>query len=127
MNRYIVGPFVNLENAVLRDEDFTGMNLSGVNLTGANLNRITSGNVTHDKNTKLPTNYKIVNGYIIGPGVNLTNAKLMNTDLSDNIYLSHVNAKGVDFTGAKLTGALGGGHTAAVRPLQCWLLIPESH
>ena len=105
MNRYIVGPFVNLENAVLRDEDFTGMNLSGVNLTGANLNRITSGNVTHDKNTKLPTNYKIVNGYIIGPGVNLTNAKLMNTDLSDNIYLSHVNAKGVDFTGAKLTGA----------------------
>jgi uncharacterized protein YjbI with pentapeptide repeats len=103
INRYIVGPYVNLENAQLRDTDLSNINIIGADLTRANLNRITSYNVTHDENTKLPDNYKIVNGYIIGPNVILEdNLDFRSADLS-GVSFFNVNVKSADFTGANLS------------------------
>lgn len=106
INRYIVGPYVNLENALLRDSNLNNINITGANLTGANLNRITSSNVTHDENTKLPENYKIVNGYIVGANVILEdNIDFRSADLT-GVSFSNVNVKSADFTGANLTGTI---------------------
>ena len=115
INGYIVGPYVDLENAVLRDADLGNINISGVKLTGANLNGITSSNVTYDENTKLPENYKIVNGYILGPNVILEgNLDFRSADLSgdfrsadvNGVSFYNVNVKSADFTGANLTGTI---------------------
>ena len=106
INTYIVGPFVNLENALLRDSNLSNINITGANLTGANLNRITSSNVTHDENTKLPDNYKIVKGYIVGANVILEdNLDFRSADLSE-VSFYNVNVKSADFTGANLTGTI---------------------
>ena len=49
----------------------TGMYLDGTDLSG-----VRSGGITHYEATVLPAWWDIVNGYLIGPGANLTNANL---------------------------------------------------
>ena len=90
--KYIVGPGV----------DLTGADLSGVNLTGATILRTKFHDSTGITGTPtLPANYQIVENtndppqkYIVGPGVDLTDADLTGVNLID-----------VDLTGADLTGA----------------------
>ena len=110
---YIVGPGVNLSGADLTGFDFTGANLTDANFTNATLTNVTltnanftgatftgviSGNIQGTPQT-LPTNYKIVNGYIVGPGVNLSGADLKGATLGN------VDLSGADLTGATLTNA----------------------
>jgi len=76
---YLVGPGANLTNAVLQNA-----NISNINLTGAILTGVTSGGL-YGFNYTLPTNYQFYNGYIIGPGVNLTDVNLSGCVLSTNI------------------------------------------
>ena len=128
-NNYIVGPDVDLTNADLTGEDFTGVELTGVDLPGANLTNatltgvgltgadLTGTNLTRAELTgvsgrlsappvKFPTFYRIANNYIVGPGVDLTNADLTNTNLT-GADLTGADLTGADLTGATLTGVSG--------------------
>jgi len=105
-------------NAVLNGTDLSGTDLSGANLANANLtNTILSGTNFSNANLNgvissgisgtpinLPTGWFLVNGYLIGPGSNLTNVDLSGTDLSGAI-LSYANLSNANLTNVNLTGA----------------------
>ena len=103
----------DLSGADLNGADLTGAdlyganlsaNLSGANLSGADLTGVSSGNIEGNPYL-LATNYRMIRGYIVGPGVNLTNADLSGANLVGRI-LRHTNLTGADLSGADLTGAI---------------------
>ena len=114
----------NLTGAILTGADLTGANilngadLTGAILTGADLTKslfydsviltgIKTGGIKGIPR-KLPKGYFLVNGYIIGPNVDLTGSDLTDADLTD-INLTHADLTGAKLTGAKLTGIKSGG------------------
>ncbi len=118
----------NLSNANLTDANLTGVGLTGANLTGANLTNanlngvgltgatltnavltgVQSGGVTGTP-AALPTNWQEVDGYLVGPGANLTNAVLNGANLTTanltDAVLNGANLTGANLTTANLTGA----------------------
>jgi uncharacterized protein YjbI with pentapeptide repeats len=87
----------DLSNENLSGIDFTGATLTGANLAGANLTDATltgvvSGGLTTTP-TELPGDWRLVDGYLAGPGANLAGADL------------YVPGAGADFTSADLRGA----------------------
>jgi uncharacterized protein YjbI with pentapeptide repeats len=108
-NGFLVGPKadlsgadltgVSLERADLTGVDFTGANLTGVNLAGAKLAGVTSGGITGQP--VLPAGWRLVNGYLIGPGANLTGLDLTGLDLSA-ADLTGVQSGNNDCTGCTL-------------------------
>lgn len=79
-------------------------NLNGVNLTGSILTGDAgSGEIQSRGNTgiplALPTDWKLVKGYLVGPGAWLESANLSGADLTG------ANLTGANLTGAILTGA----------------------
>ena len=117
---------VDLTNADLTGADLTGADLTGANLTGANLTGATltgtdlegatlntvafnmwgliSGGITGPP-ASLPTDWRFVDGYLIGPYADLTGATLTGADLTWPTNLSGANLTGATLTGADLTGA----------------------
>jgi uncharacterized protein YjbI with pentapeptide repeats len=115
----------NLSGADLTGANFTGANLTGANLDGAilagvTLTGVTSGGLTGTP-ASLPTGWRIVGGYLVGPhanlhnanlsgaalnGANLTGATLTGANLS-GATLTGANFTSADLTGANLTGATG--------------------
>jgi uncharacterized protein YjbI with pentapeptide repeats len=98
---------IQITNISLKNTDLTGVDLANVDLTGV------SGQFK-GKPANIPTPWKIVNQYLIGPranlsGVNLAGADLINTNLVGanlaGANLTDANLRGVDFTGANLTDA----------------------
>ena len=90
---YLIGPGADLTDANLSGVDLSGANLSGADLSGADLTNATlssvkSGGITGTP-SHLPTNWQLIDGYLIGPGADLTDADLSGVDLS-----------GVDLSGA---------------------------
>ena len=77
---------VDLSGVQLIGSNFTDANLRGVNLEDTDLRDITLTNVQSGEiegtPESLPTGYKIISGYLIGPGVNLSNIDLSTFDLS---------------------------------------------
>ncbi|MEI6700868.1 MAG: pentapeptide repeat-containing protein, partial [Actinomycetota bacterium] len=71
-----LGPNVDLSNADLTAADLSNVSLQGVRLTGATLLGVSSGGITGTP-VNLPTNCRLVGGYLIGPGANLTGASLV--------------------------------------------------
>jgi uncharacterized protein YjbI with pentapeptide repeats len=129
---------VNLTGATLNNSNMSGANLTGVNLTNANLtdanfssanltNAVLSGtNISNTDFSKatfvglagrnlsnspmlLPDNWKIINGYLVGPKANLANANLSGQPLSNldlsGADLSNANLASSNLTNAKLVGA----------------------
>jgi len=113
----------NLTNAGLTNANLTNANLAqaklgNAKLTGAILTGITSGGTT-GIHVVLPTNWRLVKGYLIGPaanlsGVDLSNTNLTNADMSNAILtganltsaiLNNVNLSGALLNGANLTDA----------------------
>jgi uncharacterized protein YjbI with pentapeptide repeats/5-hydroxyisourate hydrolase-like protein (transthyretin family) len=111
---YLVGPFANLAGADLSGVDLTGVDLRNADLTGANLTgaTLTSADLTGTTLTRttltgvrsggiagtptaLPSPYQLIDGYVMGPGVDLSSANL----------LGGVQMENIDFTGAKFNGA----------------------
>ncbi|MBU6362972.1 MAG: pentapeptide repeat-containing protein, partial [Acidobacteria bacterium] len=74
-NGYLVGPGANLTSASL-----SSANLTGINLTGAILTGVQSGAITGVPST-LPQGWILTNGYLVGPGANLTSASLSSANL----------------------------------------------
>ena len=103
----------DLSDATLTSVDLTGADLTGVDLSGAKmksagkagaiLKDVSSGGIKGKPNA-LPINYKIVRGYFIGPGVDLTGAKLRVANLA-GANLKGANLTAMDLTKANLTNA----------------------
>lgn len=114
----------NLYGASLLRTDLAGADLSGVTLTAADLNyanladtnvanavfdtsdpslpdHMTSGGVVGIP-AVFPPDWGLVDGYLIGPVANLTDAALAGADLS-GFNLTDVNLTGADLSGANLT------------------------
>ena len=87
----------DLTGANLTGADLTGIDLTGANLTGATLTGVISGSITGTPSA-LDSGFVLQNGYLIGPGVNLTSADLNGADLTG------ANLTGADLTGANLSG-----------------------
>lgn len=92
----------NFTNTNLFSADLSELDLTSIDFSGATFTGVSSGNITGTP--ILPSNYSIVSGYIVGPGVNLTNADLINQDLS-GVDLSGADLTGADLSGANMTGA----------------------
>ena len=69
---YLVGPGANLQKSVISNVTLISVNLSGTNFKGAVLKNIKSCSLA-GKPIGLPTDWKIVGGYLVGPGANLSN------------------------------------------------------
>jgi uncharacterized protein YjbI with pentapeptide repeats len=106
----LAGAFLN--NAILTDAHLTGANLSGVNLSAATLRGVVSGAIIG--NPALPPDWRLVNGYLVGPGASLASANLSGTNLTGIDFmrsaltdadLSGANLTATNLTDAALTGA----------------------
>ncbi len=137
VNGYLIGP-----GADLTDADLSGADLSGADLSGADLTGVTSGNITGTPSA-LPTNWELVDGYLIGPGADLTDADLSGAelkfaDLADanltganvtgadllDAELVGANLTGADLTDADLTGVMSGNITGTPAALPAdWALV----
>ncbi len=125
--------FANLTSANFSGSDLSSSsmfsaNVSGINLGTAVLGELRSGGLT-GKPASLPADWLLFQGYLIGPGANLTaavfsgdnlsglnlsGAKLIEADLTDtnltnanlaNANLNFATLHGTDLKGATLTGA----------------------
>ena len=129
INGYLVGLGVNLSGANLSGVNFATVGLSNVTLTGANLNNaslasndltgVTSGSIAGSP--VLPSSWKISNGYLIGPGVNLAGAQLGATDLT-NMNLSGANLTNADLSQTTLNGVQSGSVIGTPLLPQGWII-----
>jgi uncharacterized protein YjbI with pentapeptide repeats len=104
INGYIIGPDVNLSNENLGNANLTGAylknaNLHKTNLAKAKLAEVRSGGISG--NPIMPSGFRLIKGYIVGPKVHLEHADLTGSDLTGlslaGVYLSNAN-----LTGAKI-------------------------
>ncbi len=117
---YLIGQDANLTDANLNGANLTdadlelaeligatlaNANLSSVELSGADLYDVASGGITGTPSTFPNDSWSIVNGYLVGPGANLTDAMLNGADLS-GVDLTTSNLTGANLTGANLSGVI---------------------
>jgi uncharacterized protein YjbI with pentapeptide repeats len=107
---YLIGPGADLASMVLSNANIDGANLAGATLTKA-MGRGLTGTPT-----SLPTGWKLINGYLLGPTANLRDADLRNLDLT-GVKLTGANLDGVQLSGAQLTGVMSGGVEGKIRTL----------
>ncbi|MBS1848179.1 MAG: pentapeptide repeat-containing protein [Actinobacteria bacterium] len=88
----------DLSQAYLDFSNLAGANLDGTRLGTAAMYYVASGGVVGTPGT-LPANWTVVDGYLVGPQSNLTDADLSNADLAA------LDLAGAWFTGATLTSA----------------------
>lgn len=123
INGFLVGPGADLsgadlggaflESATLDSANLENANLEAANLGNASLRNVKSGGIIGTP-AMLPTDWKIVNGYLVGPEVDLSNEFLEYADLSftnlegANLSGAQINFSNLSFTnlaGANLSGA----------------------
>ena len=97
----LVGPGANLTGVTLAAGSLSGVDLFGANLSRADLSAdqlsgVASGTAVAWGGVTLPAGWTFSNGYLLGPGANLTNANLFGMNLT-----------GINLTGATFTGANG--------------------
>ena len=116
VNRYFIGPFIDLSAANLSYSTLENSNMTGANLTNAVLLGATSGGISttatidgvqYTQQPIMPTGYALTRGYIVGPSMNL-----INTDLS-GFDFTNVNLSGTNFTGSNLTYVISGNTTSS--------------
>lgn len=109
-------------NANLSYATFTGSILTNTDLSNAILTGIVSGSVkiildsiiyysinstTESVKPLLPANWSLINGYLVGPKADLTNALLADTssDLTQNLRIFEADFTGADLTNVDFTGS----------------------
>ena len=97
-----------MTGADLTNAHFTNANLEGTVLKEAILSGSSSGAVTGTPES-LPSEWTLVDGYLIGPEASLTYANLMGAKLAganlSKSLLTRANLVGADLTGANLSEA----------------------
>jgi uncharacterized protein YjbI with pentapeptide repeats len=122
---FIVGPNVDLSGANLTNCQFTGLNIAGASFTNAIMRNIKSGGGMIGPPSSLPEKYRYVyeglsgdntGGYFIGPGVDLSGARLTNLNTSgnniynlDGVYLTDANITNANFSGSSMKNVKSGG------------------
>ena len=105
---YLIGPYADLTRNDFTDQDFSGTNLTGVDFTNSKLLNIKSGNIV--ASPALPvfpdSTFSLRSGYIIGPGVDLSNSDLSGIDLS-NVTITNANMINSGFVNIKTGGIKG--------------------
>jgi uncharacterized protein YjbI with pentapeptide repeats len=103
---FLAGP-----QAVLTGADLGGTDLAGVDLTGATMTKVRSGTVTGTP--VLPSGWKLIGGYLIGPDADLSSAQLSGLDLSgcnlSQVVLTGASVSGTDLRQASLYRLQSGG------------------
>jgi uncharacterized protein YjbI with pentapeptide repeats len=97
IDNFLVGPGANLSGA-----DLSNANLDGLDLRTSDLTRVKSGKITG--NFYMDTQWRLVDGYILGPSVNLENATLA------DISISNLDLTNAIFTNASISGITGSGY-----------------
>jgi uncharacterized protein YjbI with pentapeptide repeats len=90
----LFGKYIDLSNKYINGLDISDVDLSTAVLTGVSIK-----NITVNSNTILPNSYRIVNGYLLGPDVDLSNIKLDRYINFNNLDLSNAT-----FTNFKSNG-----------------------
>lgn len=109
INGYLVGQGADLSGANFTGANFYGANLVEANMSGDTLTGVSSGDIQGEFTVKLPNNWEVRGGYLIGPGANLSSADLSGLSLLDDdlngVDLSKANLSGVSWIGESLTDA----------------------
>jgi uncharacterized protein YjbI with pentapeptide repeats len=116
-NDLLIGPKANLRYATLSG------NLSGADLRGVDLTTVYSRGITVAP-AHLPTGWKVVKGFLVGPGANLGSADLRNADFT-GADLTGANLNDTKLTNAKLAGAKLSG-VSAVRIIGVPKTLPRN-
>jgi uncharacterized protein YjbI with pentapeptide repeats len=101
---YLVGPGANLMNAALSGVKLIDANLTDTLLAGADLSGVSSGGITGIPKS-LPTGWKLVGGYLLGPSAVMFGAQLKGLDLS-NVNLTNADVGNSDLSNSNLSGAI---------------------
>ena len=108
----LIGPAVNLEGLDLGSANLDNVDLTRTSVEGANFSKVTLGNVKSGfisgTPAALPADWKLVDGYLVGNGADLSGAVLTTSDLT-NANLKNTNLAGADLSGATLSGVRSGG------------------
>ena len=100
---------ISMDSATVIDSDISDANFEAVDLSGLH----TSGLIGLP-NT-LPDGWELFNGFLIGPGANLTGEDFTNTDFTAinlaGVILQDANLTGADLTGVDLTSTVISGAT----------------
>ena len=96
----LIGPGANLEFANLTNVDLRSVDLFNVNLTGA---FATTG---FRFSGRMPQGLAVAGGRLVGPGADLSNARLGSADFS-GVNLTGATLSSVDLSQAKMTGSMG--------------------
>jgi uncharacterized protein YjbI with pentapeptide repeats len=91
---HLIGQNAVVLDGIFINESFAGADLSGVDFTDSEFDRVRSGGI-NGVPFRLPENWQLADGYLLGPTAQLQGAKL------DNVALSKIN---LDF--ANLKGAI---------------------
>ena len=97
---YLVGNGAVLTDANLSGGNLYDANLVNENLTGAILDGVQSGKVQGQFTVKLPNNWAMINGYLVGPSADLNGANFAGIDFG----YSGLDLAGANFTDANLSG-----------------------
>ena len=91
----IVGPYFRSGGC-----DLSGMNIEGLDLIGADIRGVKSGGITGNP-ASLPKDTQLINGYLVGPGVDLRDA-----NFEDCCFIYSVNLEGANLSTAKFKGSM---------------------
>ncbi|MBS0255149.1 MAG: pentapeptide repeat-containing protein [Proteobacteria bacterium] len=115
-NGFILGPTSDLTNCNLEGTDLSGLDLSQATLTGA---RFCVAAGAAPPNVRLPDGWAIIQGWLVGPGADLTGATFENctiaaaslrgVNLTDATLHNVTFSAAIDLTGATLQGIKSGG------------------
>jgi uncharacterized protein YjbI with pentapeptide repeats len=103
---FLLGPNVNLAGANLSKLKLTGLNLDGVNAEGATLTGVVSSGITGTMT--LGAGRRVINGHIVGPGVDLSKLTDLNGQDFSDLDLTGANVGSTDLGAVTLTGATTG-------------------
>jgi uncharacterized protein YjbI with pentapeptide repeats len=102
-----------MSNAIFTDATLENANLGGSIMRNAQLRGVRSGGITGSAPANLPNGWRLINGYLVGPGANLEGANLNGANLSGmdlrgaNLRFSSLSS--VNFTGTNLDGVFMAG------------------
>ncbi len=104
----------NLAGAAVSRTNLKAANVQGVDFGSSALTGIRSGDLVGSP-AVLPAGYSLFDGYLLGPGADVSNADFTGLDLSGR-DLSAMTATNTNFTNATLTGTTWPTHTFTGRP-----------